>query len=1275
MATTGEVPPNTNKGESFVHDPKISGDTQTKAQIKLRFDTVDGKTATAIRSMQVSKKGKKLAYKTIDNALQMYNASTGNTDRVSFRNADMDIEVAKMMGVSKAVLENVIFVHQDDSNWPLAEPAVLKKKFDDIFEATKFTSALADLKKAKKEQADQLKESKLRLETIGRDKRNAERLRMQIGEAESKIKALSHQIEEHEKAIEHADGEIEAHEGELEELRQASNDVSVLEAQREDKQRAVRQAEQVIERDQSLAESEGVADEMLETTLANIGDRTKGLENEQDQNKRTLRTCTIDADSFKGRQAKQSRALGKVQAEAEAARSRSAELEASVIAACRALGLPSPGSAPLPERALSGAITQLKAEVQTRRERLRAHRSATQSEVAKLSAKVDAAAVALAGANETSRMKRAAAEHEAAKEVRLREQLREGESALRQVAQVERDAESVLQQVEAKRKALDQAEHDRLIRSLENEAKDASRELADLQAEQQSLVMAQQTNAQVRLMEQQKEQKESAASTALRRACDAARRVEVEVDEGDTADGLLRRLRAESLRLKDERRQAEEKSSAASREADIASSRADEKRRTLASHEEALSEAREDVQRKAAAVGVSDPTPEALVKAREDLAECARNVEQKIATQTVFTSLKTMMHSEEACPCCSRAFNNDAERDAAAAHLEGNVASLPGQIEQLKAGQTKAKQTVEMLERVDPLLRRVRDLEDLIPEARQARDDAERAVEGKQEEADDAGIKAQKAADAEEAMRDALPKAEEAVRGAEEARSASAELASLRRKLGASGTHAGRDVSELAEAIHEAEKRRSSAQQERDFKIKQFGMKKDELANLERQHAAVREQLNEQRHKASQRMTAAKGADEAAAAAASLREAAKAAEESTTRLAREKAAAEDARDSANCDGQVEEDRLTEQLNEAERTQQRVDQLVRAVQADRQAGREEAVEREKAKLEEFMREEEEAVRRRRNAQDKVDQVVQQLAGMDKLRRQTQDVLNLRRLRAQVMSLEERAAAARAKGSLDRKRKLSQTLKLAREQAQKSREKRDQALGARRAIESTREEANGQLADRQYRDVDDKYRDMLVTFSTAEMVVSDLDKYMKALERALTEFHTQKMAEINRTIKELWQNVYRNQDIDKLEIRSDVDEGARGAASRSHNYRVVMTSASGAEMDMRGRCSAGQRVLASLIIRLALAESFCVTCGVLALDEPTTNLDEPNAHALAEALTRLMESRRGQENFQLVVITHDEKFARSIGLREHAEKYWRVAKDRNQKSTIHKQDIFG
>lgn len=33
-------------------------------------------------------------------------------------------------------------------------------------------------------------------------------------------------------------------------------------------------------------------------------------------------------------------------------------------------------------------------------------------------------------------------------------------------------------------------------------------------------------------------------------------------------------------------------------------------------------------------------------------------------------------------------------------------------------------------------------------------------------------------------------------------------------------------------------------------------------------------------------------------------------------------------------------------------------------------------------------------------------------------------------------------------------------------------------------------------------------------------------------------------------------------------------------------------------------------ASVVIRLALAETFCVSCGILALDEPTTNLDHNN-----------------------------------------------------------------
>lgn len=78
--------------------------------------------------------------------------------------------------------------------------------------------------------------------------------------------------------------------------------------------------------------------------------------------------------------------------------------------------------------------------------------------------------------------------------------------------------------------------------------------------------------------------------------------------------------------------------------------------------------------------------------------------------------------------------------------------------------------------------------------------------------------------------------------------------------------------------------------------------------------------------------------------------------------------------------------------------------------------------------------------------------------------------------------------------------------------------------------------------------------------------------------------------------------------------------RSVGSRRHyDYRVVMVRR-GVAVDMRGRCSAGQKVLASLLIRLALAESFCLTAAILALDEPTTNLDQANIKALALALRK-------------------------------------------------------
>lgn len=88
----------------------------------------------------------------------------------------------------------------------------------------------------------------------------------------------------------------------------------------------------------------------------------------------------------------------------------------------------------------------------------------------------------------------------------------------------------------------------------------------------------------------------------------------------------------------------------------------------------------------------------------------------------------------------------------------------------------------------------------------------------------------------------------------------------------------------------------------------------------------------------------------------------------------------------------------------------------------------------------------------------------------------------------------------------------------------------------------------------------------------------------------------------------------------------NNGCRAYCERLFNaddtvFQVVMTKDQ-VEMDMRGRCSAGQKMLASIIIRLALSESFGQNCGILALDEPTNALDLENIDALATSLVELV-----------------------------------------------------
>lgn len=217
-----------------------------------------------------------------------------------------------------------------------------------------------------------------------------------------------------------------------------------------------------------------------------------------------------------------------------------------------------------------------------------------------------------------------------------------------------------------------------------------------------------------------------------------------------------------------------------------------------------------------------------------------------------------------------------------------------------------------------------------------------------------------------------------------------------------------------------------------------------------------------------------------------------------------------------------------------------------------------------------------------------------------------------------------------------------------------------------------EQNMQHHETFYKGIEEKYKRAKIEVETQKLAIEDLGTFNAALDKAVMEYHSLKMQEVNRIIGELWRATYQGTDIDSVAIRSEAEDAKANAKKKNYNYRVTMIKDS-TEMDMRGRCSAGQKVLASIIIRLALAESFGINCGIIALDEPTTNLDSDNIESLAKSLEGIVRARQSQVNFQLIIITHDEHFLRHMRCSDFTDFFYRVKRDEYQHSKIIKQHV--
>jgi DNA repair protein RAD50 len=124
------------------------------AQVKLAFRSGSGAKFAVTRSLQLTVKKNSRSMKTLDGSLLMI--KDGERTTISQRVLELEAIIPQYLGVSAAILDNVVFCHQEDALWPMSEPLALKKKFDAIFEAKKYTDAIEHLKKLKKKHSGSL---------------------------------------------------------------------------------------------------------------------------------------------------------------------------------------------------------------------------------------------------------------------------------------------------------------------------------------------------------------------------------------------------------------------------------------------------------------------------------------------------------------------------------------------------------------------------------------------------------------------------------------------------------------------------------------------------------------------------------------------------------------------------------------------------------------------------------------------------------------------------------------------------------------------------------------------------------------------------------------------------------------------------------------------------------------------------------------------------------------------------------------------------------------
>ncbi|XP_011188486.1 DNA repair protein RAD50 [Zeugodacus cucurbitae] len=1254
---TGEVPPGGDHGRSFVHDPKIFNQAGTLGQIKLEVSNIQGKRLSVCRSMKISNKRGKYSFETLDatmNYIDSKGDGKGTTNSISKRCVDVDVAMCQFMGVSKAIINNVLFCHQENSSWPLDESKKLKDKFDAIFGITEFNKTIERIIKMRKEEAENLKVKETHLLFLAHLKQEMDDKSLTLKKAQEKCATI-------EQECERCEEEMKPIEARLLEIRNVEYDVGKHQAKKVEIETEQKNCQEQIlalssnikvpfegSREELEQEINDFAQKMLEKRQ-----RRNVLDKKVDalrQEEKTLQRNYTDLDK------KRILLMQQRQKEQECISKRAEQLKTL----CQQLGITLTEDLEFQPESVPAVLEKVENSLLNKECSITESVAQTDKADSERQREIDTQRV------ELTKVEEGIVTYE--KQKKLNE--KELSTITKEIAEIETSAQRIkvlTENIERLIKMMDEMNGKCNQETLRADIAEKKAKIVKLQEQFRELDerltklnMLSKLMAEITLKQKELDKKEQDVKRVKGKHADNFKKLLSRPVESN----YKRAIQLCSEKLRDNIKELNGKSN----KLQLAQQSCEIKRKNLKAElvklEKELEESKEKVYEACHAATYEDT----LAKSKAAMAKYQLEHGALRSAEAMYKKYIEKVTEEPCCPLCHKDMTDNEATDITM-ELSDEISRLPENIKRTEKLLKAEQKRYENLLHIKSVVETVAKLEADIPKKKQELSSIEEKLAECVEERESLQMllaEPTTSLELADSMMGDVSLLDEAMK----------EITRLKNDIAQLNTRLPADF-ESDVNIEELQMTKAGVSEELDterHKLEETQANLEKIVNTlnkmqEKKNAYQDERLKLQEGQQSlaqlqERQTELKNLIESKTAEIKLL---------TTRLPTLKQKLNALVTEKNRLLEASRKRVAKmqtELNAYKKMDHEIERLTKEVLEFQTlnlvaeiAELKESIKTCKAQLE---KKTEEILK----TSNELEAVKTECLQQETLERDLKDNRELKLLQDKKASIDVRVQAiTKQLGKMDFP-KLSLEKNTLIKQREKGTERKGELIGKIGEVKGQIKKLESEIDEPKYKNSLENYRRAFYEVDTCKQLIKDLGESRISLEWSLMQFHAEKMQRINRLIREYWRLIYRGNDIDYIQIQTDeVDLNANADRRRNYNYRV-MQSKNGSEIEMRGRCSAGQRVLASLIIRMALAETFSSNCGVLALDEPTTNLDRNNILSLCEALNRIVDERRMQSNFMLIIITHDDDFISTLG---KINSYHRVFRNDECKSVIRKVKV--